>query len=150
MESYPDYYPSDFPKRIREAGARYQELQVYRLACYGAEDPNSYRTSIDERIHQGWIKINRDGKPYNIPNSMRELDLDDIDSYSMSCNYSIAIMKQACKTWARRYPKPEIVKGKTVIDYGLTRETDHSHVSWYLFKDADVRLCFQRVNEVEI
>lgn len=146
MEKYPDYYPLDFPEWIRREGAIPNDSEVYRCAAYGAENPNSYLTSIDERIFEGWIKFDDNGKPYNIPNSLRPLSLDDVDSYSMSCFLTDKRLKQLCKFWAKNKPRAELVYGITKKEYGLSK-TIGEHVMWFIYEDADVRTCFNRVNE---
>jgi hypothetical protein len=111
-------------------GAKEENIEVYRLCLTGKIEPDSFLTTFVE---------------YTKLFSIRDLDLTDVGSYSMSCYYNINDINRRLKFFNKKNPGiPNIAKGNTEISCGIIQRTRDrkrlsslkSHVDWWLYDGA--------------
>lgn len=120
-------------------GARFEEIEVYRVCRTGKVEPESFLNTYEEML-QNSVQI-------------RDLDLDDVKTYSMSCNSKEKDIKRKLYFFNKKQAGiPIVAKGITAIDCGkmqFTKErektSDKSHVDFWLYESAQPHLYFKEV-----
>ncbi len=123
--------PANLIPSILESGKENFDQLVYRVSKSGLINADAFLNSYDERI-----KEKRD---------IKNLNLDDIGTYSTSCylsaeslDFLLGILK---RRYFEEYPSPRVIMGYTVG--GLSQrtierdpKTKGDHVDWWIYSDA--------------
>ena len=132
MQVFPVGYPGDLLDRILLDGGSFEAHFAYRVAKYGAEDPQSYLSTFQEK------QLN----PVRLP-SQQKPDKS-ISTYSTSLSVCKDRMTDYCHLSMRNYPRATVVEGKTEPVCGPSKlNSKTGHVDWWLFADAKPWLYFR-------
>lgn len=131
---FPAYIPED---KIRKAGAKENEYNVYRICKWGQLDQHAFISTYEETLE-------RDG-------NVNDLDLDDIGSFSTSCFEREKDAKRMMKLFTKRNPQAILAHGSIKKETGLSQKTSErkpkqkSHIDWWIYKDRITYNDFEKV-----
>lgn len=136
---FPECFPDKFREKLIAAGAKEQELYVYRICKAGIVDDAAFWGTFEESFRKG------KARKFKVP--------DDVGNYSTSCHMEIKDSKHVLKFSLRNPPKAIIAKGKIRPEKGLSQITSErnptqvdSHVDWWIYADAHPSLDFEEVS----
>ena len=137
-KSFPDYMKNVIlPNEACE-----QEMEVYRLCKNGTVSPKAFLTTYEEYSKRGRLK---------------ELNLNDVRSYSLSTYKKKKDIKRKFLSFTRRDPKTIIAIGKTSGEYGVCAMTKDwkegykgSHVDYWLYEGRNPYGDFEEVSVFEL
>lgn len=139
MPEFPEGFPDNFEKTLRDAGAKEQEFNVYRVAKSGILNRDAFLSTFEEEKKGLVLKQRR---------SSNSLSL-----YSTSCSLDLERIMGLLQFFMQSNPKAIILKGVTSSECGLSQLTaariegyrDPYHVDWWLYRDADPCRYFEKV-----
>lgn len=121
-------------------GAKEEEIEVYRVCLTGKVEPDSFLNSYEDAK----LKI-------------RDLDLNEVGSYSLSCYEDIKDIRKMLKFFTKRTPGvPVVAQGLTESCCGVVQRTieriklksGKSHIDWWLYEDAKPHNYFKEVQNI--
>ena len=128
MQEFPDCFPDDFI--LPENAGFYEQNNVYRILPYGNLDRNGFLPTYEDNI------IKRIPQPVK-PNA---------STYSTSCAASIDYLKNILQVHFRGLPAACIARGTILPKCGpSTLPNKNSHIDWWIYKDAEPELYFEKV-----
>ena len=139
MGGFPENYPDDLLVQIMDDGAEYQELHVFRVARFGANNRAAFYSTFEDRITRDEVTI----RDFELA---RENGKYDIGEFSTSCWQTSKQAAKILKLIKKHEPAPIILEGDIKPSTGpsmLTanskshREAGKGHIDWWVFKDAD-------------
>lgn len=142
MKKYPTCFPENFETKILPKGAKKEKKVVYRIIKKGKITRDSFISTYEE-IKKGLIP------------SKKNINLNDPELYSTSCNEKYEDAQYALDVFMRHYPTPFIAKGYTHPSCGpcqLTSErkkSNGSHVDWWIYEESSPHEYFEEVKENE-
>lgn len=132
MLRFPDYFPDDAEKSIKNRGGEYifQE-NVYRILPNGEVNREAFSSTYAEQ-HATRRK----------PKQQKS----QITSYSTSLSDSVERLQDLLNTTMRgKYPDPGIAKGSIVPCCGpSTRPNEKHHIDWWIFEGAAPERFFRK------
>lgn len=142
-EQFPDCFPDNFYELIEENGIEAksecfeEEGVIYRISKLGKLDRDAFRSTYEE--YEKGLATNKD------------IDLNDLQTYSTSCDIKKAKIKKMMKLFNKYYPKPILLQGKAQRTDGIAMKTidwkaeynNNHHVDWWIYKEAHPETYFE-------
>ena len=136
MQKFPDCFPENFESEILPKDIEYFSLHAYRILKEGKLNRQAFMSTFEEFKDKKY-------KPRGFnPNSP--------DTYSTSLFSDMHEIKNILKIMLRHNPPALIAEGTTEPCCGPNkRDSQNSHINWWIFKDASPEIYFKVVAENE-